>query len=170
MLLTDHQRENLTTLADFLEHDPRPQTERSFDMGWFHEKSDCPATIIDCKTSACAVGWAPTAGISMQPHDSWRDFGHRELCPYSSSWFWMFSANWQGTFNTAIDAAIRIRWILDGNEVVENDNNDNSLNWDWAIEKMTELKKEYINRIAKEIITENWSKDYPDKQKEGATT
>lgn len=112
--LTDDQRTNLATLAQFLPSiDPR-----YFRMAAYRGDAGDPIDNIYCGTSACAAGWGPSAGIRPLPEEerSWRRYCGRAFGatvdehPGESLWRFIFAPNWP---DDPIQASQRIAYVLD---------------------------------------------------------
>ena len=112
--LTSERRANLETLASYLES--LPPDYGKFNMRhWFRSSghnrisefeygtTGCIIKEGDCRTSACALGHGPAAGIlvgheEMLPGNSkidWAEYGSR-FCSTSDSgmWGWFFGGVW----------------------------------------------------------------------------
>lgn len=110
------QRANLTRLATLLANPERMARDgprfmrREFHMAHFA-----------CGTAACAVGWAPVAGIDRRKNEfgyteSWQTFAARQLLGQSFHTIagrWLFSCDWATLDNTPEGAAYRIRLALE---------------------------------------------------------
>lgn len=136
MELREEHRENLQTLADFLDSVP----EEHFGMRTYSKKGttarECSTPIHaigflkaalqphedgtphhPCGTSACALGWAAVVfedevqNMASQtfPALSNKLFG---MCRPCEPWEFMFSADWHKDDDTAKGAARRIRFAL----------------------------------------------------------
>lgn len=108
--VTEQQRKNLKQLADFLEKLP---SEGKFDMGLFHSERHEATVIHNCNTSACAVGWGPTAGIEPKALEDWESYSDRVFVDIESGdWDWLFDDRWEEVDNTPTGAAERIKYSL----------------------------------------------------------
>lgn len=110
--ISDFQRGNLLTLADYL--DQLPEDYGKFDMERFHSRRTGPTTDIPCGAVACAIGHGPAAGIAPVHDDKgWFTYSRRVFTGLNRClWNWCFSACWAHTDNTPQGAAKRIRWAL----------------------------------------------------------
>lgn len=127
-ILTDLHRANLKKLADYLM--TLPEDYANFDMasyfcedGFADEKMLIEGSSINqCGTSACAVGHAQDAGLTLTVDMTdctvnWRQtsidlFGLSSSLSYGG-WNWCFAAEWETTDNSPQGAAKRIYWFLD---------------------------------------------------------
>lgn len=114
-------RENLLTLATFLESNPN--VAKHFSMAHFNSDHVGPTRAkYRCGTSACAVGWGPAAGIKPKPgvetwsHYMQEAFGVRTSTP---AYKWLFHGWWDDFDNTPTGAAKRILFFLDNSGVPE---------------------------------------------------
>ena len=96
----DHERrKNLQKLADFLltlKEGGAQESGCTFAMQSWHKITRITETLeiservppsqasYECGTSACAVGYAPLAGIKPTPRDTWESFCSREFCDIHS--------------------------------------------------------------------------------------
>jgi hypothetical protein len=121
-------RENLQRLATFLMHGNGVSKGVEFNMRWYM-KEERQEEIV-CKTSGCAVGFAPFAGIEKTPFESWNDYCKRTLIEstYDDPWHWCFSADWGMIDNTREGAAKRIQYFLDNGVPSEFDSYDAEIN------------------------------------------
>lgn len=120
--LTNEHRENLNTLATYLES--LPEDYSHFDMGDYFIHNECLiyqpsyATRIiqdcECGTVACAIGHGILAGIPATLEENWYDYGLRAFGVSIEDELgkFMFSGVWNVLDNTAHGAAKRIRYIL----------------------------------------------------------
>lgn len=72
--------------------------------------------VHNCGTAACAIGWAPTAGIRVSKNDeTWNDYSVRVFgyADGSDVWEYMFGGEWTSYDNTPGGAAKRIRYVLE---------------------------------------------------------
>lgn len=149
MNLTPANRRNLDKLATYLE--TLPKRYKHFNMGYFLEaqsiiddsetrhrnyvdyaKNNGGVNKHYCGAVACAIGHGPSAGVLVPKRYlnnntsiNWTDYSDEFFAPYySSTWDWMFSGNWEDVDNTHRGAAARIRYILAGNEVPEDFNDE----------------------------------------------
>lgn len=120
-------RDNFVKLADFL--DALPLDYIHFDMVVLYNAEDNSGDLPEqaypptkhCGTSACALGHAPTAGITPTQGEDWNNylirnfgvgFGYR-------IYDWVFCPHWDYYDNTPRGAAARIRFLSANNwEVV----------------------------------------------------
>jgi hypothetical protein len=133
--VTDEQKANLKTLADFLDtHVPPP----SFDMEGFlsmkeynYELSSfahlaTPEVYAACGTVACAVGHGPLAGIKPLENETWKSYAARvfgadlDNRPTFPLFQWLFGMGWSDTDNTPEGAVARIRDFLDTGGIPDN--------------------------------------------------
>lgn len=129
--LSDAQRNNLSTLASYLER--LPSNYKHFDMETFaysEEHEEVPTSEIQngkfsCGTVACAVGHGPAAGITFCPSDlepngypGWLKYSERFVPSGSPEWIWCFSDEWAEFDNTPRGAAARIRHLLAGKRIL----------------------------------------------------
>lgn len=113
-------RKNLQKLATFLAYGELPK-EVKFNMARFCMKDgaildDEEITRPFCGTSACAVGFAPFAGIRKFKKESFFDFSCRAFIDNEErdeEWEWCFDAMWRLVDNTPKGAAKRIQYLLD---------------------------------------------------------
>lgn len=136
-MLTDKQRKNCETLADYLES--LPEGYAHFEMRKFLTDFDHEASlkyvrenggVASCGTAACAVGHGPAAGIFFRDAEI-LDFGNRiitlDWCAYSENflpqdapeWEWAFGGAWARADNHHYGAAARLRYILAGEAIPE---------------------------------------------------
>ena len=68
-----------------------------------------------CGTAACAIGWAPNAGIRIYRDRSWFDYAERVFgtARYQPPYEWMFGPEWARKDNTPAGAARRITYFLE---------------------------------------------------------
>jgi hypothetical protein len=138
--LTPARRARLIQLADFL--DTLPKRTRKFNMRlWFDDKKNtfnegdyikAPTEIMhNCGTAACALGWAPAAGLTVPPRYifttylglsgvNWFDFAKDFVGDRNLAHSWCFSGNWTTIDNTPHGAAARIRYLLHRGDVPAN--------------------------------------------------
>ena len=134
-------KENLKKLADYLAK--LPEDYQQFEMSNFIDEATFDEAVEYirkdgnmCGTSACAIGHAPHAGITLDftqeeldrmyvgtvgggSADLWTAYAQRAFgidfnTPQGE---WMFGGEWAGVDNTPRGAAARIKFILAGNEV-----------------------------------------------------
>lgn len=117
------QRQNLDTLASFLEEKVRENLVNTpqrgginFNMTYFNLGSDLPSKAsTECGAVACAIGHGPLAGIEALPREDWYAYGERVFGAEAVSplYNWCFHAAWAYRDNTAEGAAKRIRIALE---------------------------------------------------------
>lgn len=111
--LTDEQRANLRTLADYLRQLPPEYPDFAMDLftrdgrGWSHDE----AHVIVCGTAACAAGHGPSAGVEPLPGEGWNEYSERAFAG-GGAWNWCFDGYWAKVDNTAHGAAARIEVLL----------------------------------------------------------
>jgi len=128
-MLTQENKENLATLAAYLER--LPVNYQHFQMATYYSGLNEDEYIVceepmACGSVACAVGHGPAAGVcATSPSMGWNDYsalftgelygrihGNRE-------YNWCFSGRWSLIDNTHRGAAARIRYLLDHDGVPE---------------------------------------------------
>lgn len=129
--MTPTQRKNLTRLRDFLADPESPPNlhPEQFSMTYYFDSPDieelddyAPAALYrtadpvnHCGTVACAVGWAPAAGVKLRKKDEcWSSYCDRVFGfdDFSNAFDWMFNGNWRWKDNTPQGAAKRITYFL----------------------------------------------------------
>lgn len=131
-MLTLSHRNNLRRLANHLA--ALPDDYDHFDMAWFawdDLEDDTiaigqfrPALLCRCKTTACAIGHGPSAGIEIDPDQdiNWMAYSARVFGLHtdthatpaqSRSWLYLFSERWSGVDNRPQSAALRILHFLE---------------------------------------------------------
>jgi len=120
--ITDKQRANLKTLADFL---ASGKPAFHFDMAGFAEipgdRNLSPSETLKlyCDTAACAAGHGPTAGIMPHRGEDWDDYidrcfiGPYKEAPGCYAFAWCFGGGWFMTDNSREGAAARIYYFLE---------------------------------------------------------
>lgn len=139
--LSETNKANLKKLADYLES--LPEDYRHFDMGDFLNGGLTATKRINyalkggkmgaCGTVACALGHGPAAGILFSPEDtsthdiSWSNYLEKFIGKdnsISSPIFeFLFGSDWVPIDNHHYGAAARIRYILSGKYIPEDDLN-----------------------------------------------
>ncbi|SKB62920.1 hypothetical protein [Sphingopyxis flava] len=120
-------RDNLNKLADYLL--ALPPDYDDFDMGTFCR---IPGTEVEylpqdsvhsCGTVACALGHGPRAGIKPELDEGWRGYCLRQfgLRWWSEEAEWCFSGEWALVDDTPRGAGLRIKWLLDGKPIPDED-------------------------------------------------
>lgn len=112
---------NLNKLADYLI--ALPAAYKGFDMGGYcGTKIDGgsykqPSEVLNsCGSVGCAVGHGPyVSGLEAIAEDSWAGYIMRVFGVDGEGieYGWLFSGNWTYTDNTALGAALRIRYMLE---------------------------------------------------------
>lgn len=110
-------RDNLVKLARFLASGVVP--DRQFDMmcfakSWRGSLIMAPERLDEARGSVgCAVGWAPVAGVAIQPEDgNWWDYGERVFGLRVLDFDWCFQGAWHRVDNSLAGAAKRILHLL----------------------------------------------------------
>jgi hypothetical protein len=140
--ITPKQRQNLATLASYLEK--LPADYEHFDMRTYaRHLGECDAIedpdalavsdpekfFENCGTVACALGHGPAAGIPFERHMlnvteyegartvnvRWNVYSDEQfgLTRWSYPWMWCFGGTWVDVDNTVRGAAARLRYFLD---------------------------------------------------------
>lgn len=112
-------RANLEKLAAYLEALPADYKHfgmRSYfrhkDRGIFHPAQAGP--VNECGTVACAVGHAPSAGITTRYfYTSWTSYAYAAFDVTETEFDWCFSGVWASIDDTHYGAAKRIRYMLE---------------------------------------------------------
>jgi hypothetical protein len=151
--LTPRRRENLTTLAEYLER--LPKSYRHFSMEYHIDGKNLGDKTFDrmfaeepqvaikqCGSIACAVGHGPVAGIPLSKsmitrctfswcddrpdaEIDWDAYAERNFTGEdTTAWLWLFGGEWKFIDNSPHGAAARIRYLLANNGKVPADFND----------------------------------------------
>lgn len=117
-------KQNLAIAADFLEQNV---SEEQFHMGMFMKNGRIQHL---CGTVGCAIGWASFCP-ELLPVDSefMRLTGRLDFDTYCERvfgfndddciWNFLFGAEWETIDNTVKGAVARIRWIVNGGNIVD---------------------------------------------------
>lgn len=137
--ITEEQRQNLTTLATYL--DTLPKDYEHFNMASYmcvnhtdnfdqlKNYALLNGGVSECGTSACAVGHGPAAGLFFRENEffeyedghiypNWSVYCRRAFIDdgfttNGVAWSFLFSSSWRHVDNTTRGAAARIRYFLD---------------------------------------------------------
>lgn len=112
--LTDFHWENLELLETYLSGELRTR----FSMVDFTDAGNWHDHCLTCGTVGCAVGHGPFAGVPKNSEESWMEYSFRCFVPGTFScrnglWEYLFHGDWRHGESTAIQAADRIRRVLD---------------------------------------------------------
>lgn len=123
--LTEEQRYNLKTLADYLLSDA---LKSDFTMSYFCSYSPLGYGVSTCGTVGCAVGHGPFAGVPKDPDEKWSAYSYRMFIDTEIdnaadlAWDFCFSNIWSAYDNTPQGAGHRILYLLKhGVPVMERD-------------------------------------------------
>lgn len=109
-------RKNLQKLATLLAYGDLPR-EVAFGMADYCSAGTIFITEPPCGSSACAIGFAPFAGIRKKSGESFNEYCWRALGvdagDDSREFQWCFSSDWTSADNTPTGAAKRIQYLLD---------------------------------------------------------
>lgn len=88
----------------------RPLRRKTFCMSLYSSQPfRNTVDTVHCGTSACAVGWGPTAGIKDNNSVGWLEYCAENFLDLESrEWQWCFSAGWKWADNSARGAGLRI--------------------------------------------------------------
>ena len=79
-----------------------------------------PFDFTACGTVGCAVGHGPLAGVEVLWGDiSWHSYSRRVFTKDLTEWDWCFSPDWSFTDNSPRGAGIRIKALLAGYDIGE---------------------------------------------------
>lgn len=129
-LILDHQRKNLAKLGKFLATQVQDDMiivdgiERVFDMEryCFDTGIYSGKDMLDCGAAGCAIGFGPFAGIPKKLDESFLHYSERCFVSNPSIkgdilYSFLFSDEWKARDNTALGAAKRIAYVLEGCEI-----------------------------------------------------
>lgn len=113
--ITDHQRQNLKTLAEYL---VRPEVAPLFDMTTYIKGGGTPCTH-EPDAVADAIGHGPRAGITPEFGEEWEQYCERCFTGLDMDWCifnFLFAQEWAEFDNTPSGVADRINYLLNKNE------------------------------------------------------
>ncbi len=118
---------NMKKLADFLWALPRDRfsmatiaRRRDSYLRWVDITGIYPGNSVermgDPVMVGCALGWGPSAGVEPGFEGGWNSYAAQ--CFTEDYQDWCFGGGWVVTDNTPRGAAMRLYWVIEGNEPV----------------------------------------------------
>jgi len=97
----------------------------SYDVAEYPRQEHAESDTTTCGTVACAIGHGPAAGIPRHASDEpWWKYAERVFSVDETADRWLFDCAWSSLDDTPLGAALRIDWVLDGNDPVNNVDDD----------------------------------------------